>query len=571
MFNSQYAPMHLTLFNESIAAENEVRKHVFNDIQKQVASMSQEHSEPRSALSSQVKGQFNSIYTKFNNEIDKVIQAFRQNVNIKDSGDVPLYYNQLAFLINGLNPSIISSNSIDINGLVSKMDDLVVKLRYLLKIGFETFTDYDVLKDMVDNILEHDFKPVSIKVDEDVILKVVIKSKSFQDALNSFNDIFDIVKKDEFLDYRNDEELDKLNAEIEAMKTDVLSIESESRDQKAVESLKNRYISKIDDITRKTQKIGQYCKNAELQKNKFFEKATLYLNTKIPRLKDSIDELIERFKQQDVITLMDTKYKDVDIQTTFNGDLLNIVEINNQLFQIVNVERKYDEDIFKQMYNTIDVLSQQFDTINTKYEKFFNKTLRANGLNNKETRNNFYSEIIEGITLSDDVVADDIPPPIQNLIPTPAKTKEGQDIQRPAQPSVAVEEALLNPADALVLKTPSKKPIKLIGKETTPKKPVLSEEEKLKEKEEAVIQSKAKQAEVKQKEKEQKAKEEQSQAVAQQEQQLGEGKPKRRIGKGHKKSKKPVMKHSSMFMNYLDDTDDKLLPNLPRKIVPYGL
>jgi hypothetical protein len=223
------------------------------------------------------------------------------------------------------------------------------------------------------------------------------------------------------------------------------------------------------------------------------------------------------------------------------------------------------------MYNTIDVLSQQFDTINTKYEKFFNKTLRANGLNNKETRNNFYSEIIEGITLSDDVVADDIPPPIQNLIPTPAKTKEGQDIQRPAQPSVAVEEALLNPADALVLKTPSKKPIKLIGKETTPKKPVLSEEEKLKEKEEAVIQSKAKQAEVKQKEKEQKAKEEQSQAVAQQEQQLGEGKPKRRIGKGHKKSKKPVMKHSSMFMNYLDDTDDKLLPNLPRKIVPYGL
>ena len=570
MFNSQYAPMHLTLFNESIAAENEVRKHVFNDIQKQVASMSQEHSEPRSALSSQVKGQFNSIYTKFNNEIDKVIQAFRQNINIKNSGDVPLYYNQLAFLINGLNPSIISSNSIDINGLVSKMDDLVVKLRYLLKIGFETFTDYDVLKDMVDNILEHDFKPVSIKVDEDVILKVVIKSKSFQDALNSFNDIFDIVKKDKFVDENLNIELDKLNAEIEAMKTDVLSIESESRDQKAVESLKNRYISKIDDITRKTQKIGQYCKNAELEFVKYKEKSLSYVDEKIPRLKESIDNLIERFKQQDVINLMNTKYEGIDIQTTFSDDFLKINDIDNQFTQIFNTETGYNKDIFKQMYNTIDVLSQQFDTINTKYEKFFNKKLLSNGLRNPETRNNFYSEIIEGITLSDDVVADDIPPPIQNLIPTPEKTKEGQDIQRPAQPSVAVEEALLNPADALVLKTPSKKtPIKL--KKSTSKKPVLSEEEKLKEKEEAVIQSKAKQAEVKQKRKEEGAVAQQEEAVNLEKLFSGEGKPKRRIGKGHKKSKKPVMKHSSMFMNYLDDTDDKLLPNLPRKIVPYGL
>lgn len=605
MFNSQYAPMHLTLFNESIAAENEVRRHVFGDIQKQVASMSQEHSEPRSPLSTQVKAQFNNIFTKFNNEIDKVIQAFRQNVNIKDSGDVPLYYNQLAYLINGLNPSIISSNSIDINGLVSKMDDLVVKLRYLLKIGFDTFTDYDVLVDMVDNILEHNFKPVSIKVDEDVILKVVIKSKSFQDALNSFNDIFDIVKKDEFLDDRTDAELDKLNAIIEEIKTNVLSVETESRDQKAVESLKNRYISKIDDITRKTQKLGQYCKNAELQKKKFFEKATLYLDTKIPILKNSIEQLIERFKEQRVNYLMNTKYEGISIQNTFDGDLLNIVEINNQLYQIVNTKIDYNEDIYKQMYYRIDELTKQFDTINTKYEKFFNKTLQAYGLKNTEIRNNFYSEIMQGLTLSDDVVAEEIPPPVENLIPIQEKIKEGQDIQRQAEPSVEVEEALFNPADALVVKTSKKgTPAKAKeqsafetpeqtasreeasrkfleaskareeskAKKTTPKKTVSSEEEKLKQKEEAVIQKKEKQEEVKQKEKEQKAKEAQEKAVAQQEEQLGgEGKPKRRIGKGRKKSKKPVMKFSSMFSNYLDDTDDKLIPNLPKKIVPYGL
>ena len=482
MFNSQYAPMHLTLFNESIAAENEVRRHVFGDIQKQVASMSQEHSEPRSALSTQVKAQFNNIFTKFNNEIDKVIQAFRQNVNIKDSGDVPLYYNQLAYLINGLNPSIISSNSIDINGLVSKMDDLVVKLRYLLKIGFDTFTDYDVLVDMVDNILEHNFKPVSIKVDEDVILKVVIKSKSFQEALDNFNDIFKIVKKDKFLDDNIDAELDKLNAIIEEIKTNVLSVETESRDQKAVESLKNRYISKIDDTISKAQKLGKLCKDAELEFIKYKDIALLYSDEKIPKLKDSLDNLIERFKQQNVIELMNTKYPNIDIQTTFDGDLLKIVDIDNQFTQIFNAEIGYNKDIFKQMYNTIDDLTKQIDTINTKYQKLFNKKLRTNGLNNTEIRNNFYSEIMSGLTLSDDVVADDIPPPVENLIPIQEKIKEGQDIQRQAEPSVAVEEALFNPADALVVKTPSKKtPIKL--KKSTSKKPVLSEEEKLKAKE----------------------------------------------------------------------------------------
>ena len=64
MFMSQYAPMHLTLFNESIEAENEVRRHVFNDVQKQVASMMQEHSEPRNPLTEQTKNQFTQLYNK---------------------------------------------------------------------------------------------------------------------------------------------------------------------------------------------------------------------------------------------------------------------------------------------------------------------------------------------------------------------------------------------------------------------------------------------------------------------------------------------------------------------------
>ena len=583
---SQYAPMHLTLFNESIEAENEVRRHVFNDVQKQVASMMQEHSEPRNPLTNETKNSFTQLYNNLTSEIDKQIQKFYTNQPFQDLGDIPLIYNRIAILIDSLTPSLIGNAMVDINSMITKMDGLVNKLRLLVKMAKGSLTDemVEVLKDILNNIISRKFDEVNVKVDYTTYEAQIVKSKTFQDSLKQLNELIN--------DARNNDKYHNIT-EANIQQIDIIAEKANAIREKAQPFLVNpndveiissktmaKYASEIDKLSSQLVVIINSYKTKDFVRKTLLNDATLFLQDTV-RPTHNFIQLLDNYLLSDDTQLKLNKdiyrsiiypYFDNDndscdnVDSTLKGMIGEIaqnpdINLNEYVPELETLKKDFYEKIFK-TYDEIQKGSYSFGT---------------------KTNKTFYKEIINPLlrSLNFKPIAETIEPEIVDIAPVANNELEPRQ-QEPVQPSVAVEEALFNPADALEVKTPSKKTITIRKKETTPakeqsaletpKKTVLSEEEKLKQKEEAVIQKKEKQEEVKQKEKEQEAKEAQAQAVAQQEQQFGEGKPKRRIGKGkgRKKTNKPVMKQTSAFMRYLD-TDDKLIPNLPKKIVPYGL
>ena len=56
----------------------------------------------------------------------------------KDTGNVPLFYNQLVSFLNGLNTNIVSNTNVDVANMMRKVDDLEPELVKLNEIAGRT-------------------------------------------------------------------------------------------------------------------------------------------------------------------------------------------------------------------------------------------------------------------------------------------------------------------------------------------------------------------------------------------------------------------------------------------------
>ena len=606
MFMSQYAPMHLTLFNESIEAENEVRRHVFNDVQKQVASMMQEHSEPRNPLTNETKNSFTQLFNNLTSEIDKQIQKFYTNQPFQDLGDIPLIYNRIAILIDSLTPSLIGNAMVDTNSMITKMDGLVNKLRLLVKMAKGSLTDemVEVLKDILNNIISRKFDEVDVKVDYTTYEAQIVKSKTFQDSLKQLNELINDARNND--KYSNITEANIQQIDIIAEKANVIREKAQPflvnpNDVEIISSkTMAKYASEIDKLSSQLVVIINSYKTKDFVRKTLLNDATLFLQDTVRPTQDFIQHLNNYLLSDDTqLKLNKDIYKSI-IYPDLTTDNNSCVFLDASLKEMIN-EIARNPDI-----NLNDYATELETTKKTFYEKVFKtyKEIQKGSYSfGTKTNKTFYKEIINPLLRSLNLtpIAETIEPEIVDIAPVANNELEPRQ-QEPVQPSIAVEEALLNPADALVLKTPSKKTITIKRKEKTPTKAKeqsaletpeqkakreraearqkkrdenkegnkLSESETIAKRKEIVNEILRKQEEVRQKRKEKGAEAQQEEVVNLENLFSGEGKPKRRIGKGRKKTNKPVMKQTSAFMRYLD-TDDKLLPNLPKKIVPYGL
>jgi len=178
--------------NEAYDEDMKYRREALDRNLEQVKIFATEYSEPISELDASMKLTFTRLFTVFSNEIDKSIQQYFQEALVKDTGNLTLFYNQLASFVNGITTQKLSQTNISATNLIRKIDSVVPKLTQLYTIAKEqNYTDKNAVKEILENIKSHNFDQVALVFDKgayDVVLK---KNNSFKDSVYNANLLFD--------------------------------------------------------------------------------------------------------------------------------------------------------------------------------------------------------------------------------------------------------------------------------------------------------------------------------------------------------------------------------------------
>lgn len=205
--------------NEAYDEDNKAKREALKRTLEQVKMFGVERSVPRTDLDYTMKLTFTRLFTVFSHEIDRNIQQFHQEALVKDTDKLPLFYNQLASFIDGLNTQAISQTNISVGNMIRKIDDLEPKLRQLYDISVrQNYTDKNVVQEILQNIRAHTYRPVSMKFNADNHELVLARAENFQQAVSNADMLLTKVQGLFYLDTLDRQKIIKIGVEFQDIK-----------------------------------------------------------------------------------------------------------------------------------------------------------------------------------------------------------------------------------------------------------------------------------------------------------------------------------------------------------------
>jgi len=348
--------------NEAYDEDMKAKRDALKRTLEQVKMFGVENSVPRTDLDYSMKLTFTRLFTVFSHEIDRNIQQFHQEALVKDTGNLSLFYNQLASFIDGLNTQVISQTNISVGNMIRKVDDLEPKLMQLYAIAQrQNYTDRDVVRDILKNIRDHTYKQVSMKFDAKDHELVLERAENFQQSVSNADLLLDKVQGLFYLDGVDRLKLVKISSEFHDIKETFVLQHQTPNFSSAVAK------GKVDAIIFELKRLER--KNYE-RHTSAREDMQMIIDTKIKIGQTTALISAVKVALGEDAQIKGEEFKFASKSEKANEDLLNL---GNQLIELTQVEQERKDKLFSiQLYQEtslkIEGAERLVDRIHNKWD-----------------------------------------------------------------------------------------------------------------------------------------------------------------------------------------------------------